>query len=154
MRRSRSRGLTLIEVVAAIAILGSVLVGLLLAQSRHTDQLIKARLQSSAVVATDELIAQWSTQPQGVPIDAEGSLPAVEGVTWRTLFVANAPIVEVGARVVRVEVLDQRDGDIRGDRRLFVVDMVVPDPAVQRREQRQGDTDHSGVNGAARGGPE
>jgi prepilin-type N-terminal cleavage/methylation domain-containing protein len=39
----RRGGLTLIEVVAAIAILGAILVGIVLAKARHTHQLALAR---------------------------------------------------------------------------------------------------------------
>jgi len=140
-RCSRARGLTLIEVVAAIAILGTLLAGIVLAKSRHIDQRVRARVQMQAVDATDQMIARWWTdEERGVPIDASGALPGVEGVAWRTGVIDNAPIGELGARVVRVSVFDTADrpGVQRDvDEPMFVVDLVVRDPAVEARERAE-----------------
>ena len=64
-------GLTLIEVVAAIAILGTVLVGITLSQSRHTRQLAAAQQQSAAAHAADQLISEWWTNTAGVPLEEQ-----------------------------------------------------------------------------------
>lgn len=116
-----------------------------MAKSRHIDQRVRARLQMQAVEATDQMIARWWTdEEQGVPIDASGALPGVEGVAWRTGVVDNAPVSELGARVLRVSVFDTADrpGVQRDvDEPMFVVDLVVRDPAVEARERAQAEAE-------------
>lgn len=144
-RRSHSRGLTLIEVVAAIAILGTLLVGIVLAKSRHTRQLERARAQADAVQATDALIAGWWTDVHGVPIDERGEVPGRSSLRWRTRLIDNPRIEDLGARVVRVEVFADDDDDEaqrslkpgEKDEALVVVDLVLPDPEVEAREQAE-----------------
>lgn len=148
--RSRA-GLTLIEVVAALAILGTLLVGIVLARARHTDQLLRARVQARAVEAADEMIARWWASREGVPIDASGELAGGDGLLWRTSIVDEDGIAELGARVVRVEVLQARgDGRRLTDDggALFVVDLVVPDPAVEARERQAAEEQEKKNRGA------
>ena len=139
-RCSRARGLTLIEVVAAIAILGTLLVGVVLAKSRHTRQAALAQTKMQAVLLTDELIAGWWDGADGVPIGDEGVLSEADALRWQTRLVNNHKIASLGARVVRVEVHEE-DRDLRhGDRRdepVLIVDLVVPDPEVEAREEEE-----------------
>jgi prepilin-type N-terminal cleavage/methylation domain-containing protein len=102
-RCSRGRGLTLIEVVAAIAILGTILVAVVLARSRLTRQLALVDLKTSAVAAADDLIAAWWASPAGFPIDREGVVPGDERLLWRTMVVRNDMMEALGAVVVRLE---------------------------------------------------
>lgn len=137
---SRARGLTLIEVVAALAILGTLLVGIVLAKSRHTHQLVRAQAQTRAVVAADELITGWWTSLDGVPIDEQGELPGDRPLRWQTRLVDNDEIAALGARVVRVELFDIADATARGKGDgdpLVSVDLVVRDPEVEDREKRK-----------------
>lgn len=146
-RRSRALGLTLIEVVAALAILGTLLVGIVLAKSRYNDQLRHARAQAGAVERADQLIARWWASPGGVPVGEEGVLPGGDRLRWRTRVVDNAEVAELGVRVVRVEIVDpvreaRRDGgdETRNNGPLIVVDLVLPDPEAEqekREEQRE-----------------
>ena len=137
---SRARGLTLIEVVAALAILGTLLVGIVLAKSRHTHQLVRAKTQSRAVVAVDELITDWWTSLDGVPIDEQGELLGDTPLRWQTRLVDNDEIAALGARVVRVELFDITNTTPRGKGDadpLVSVDLVVRDPEVEEREKRK-----------------
>lgn len=105
MPRWRARGLTLIEVVAAIAILGTILVGVVMAQSRLLRQLGRAERERRAVRAADDLIAGW-WNGGGVPTDATGAVPGGDRLTWETRSQPNPAIEALGARVVRVRVLE------------------------------------------------
>lgn len=139
-RCSRTRGLTLIEVVAAIAILGTLLVGVVLAKSRHTRQAALAQTKMQAVLLTDELIAGWWDSIEGVPIGDEGGFTETDALRWETRLVNNSPIASLGARVVRVEVHeDERDLRNREekDEPVLIVDLVVPDPLVEAREAKE-----------------
>ena len=137
-RPSCARALTLIEVVAAIAILGTLLVGVVLTKSRHTRQLHRARTQASAIKAIDTLIAEWWTQPQGVPIDESGGLDGLDHLRWQTRLIKNDPIDQMGARVVRVSVYELNDATSQtrpGDDALLLIDLVVPDLDADEAEQ-------------------
>ena len=131
---SARRGLTLLEVVAAIAILGSVLVGLVLAKAKHTHQLATAQKQSQAVRLLDDLIASWWTGGSGgngVPVGESGVIGADGAWAWETRLVANPAIEKLGACVVRVEMRDtgarrRESSGSRDTADLVVVDLVLP----------------------------
>ena len=110
---SRRGGLTLIEVVAAIAILGTVLVGIVIAKARHTHQLARAHRLDLAVGAADDLIAGWWLSEAGVPVAADGPIEGQPLMNWQTVVAPNAAIEQLGARVVRVSIRDAYDAETR-----------------------------------------
>lgn len=57
--RRSAYGLTLVELLAAMAILGGVLVGLMTARHWHMQQWTKARQKQLAVQAADRLLTNW-----------------------------------------------------------------------------------------------
>lgn len=131
MPRSRLRGLTLIEVIAAIAILGTVLVGVVLSKARHTRQIALTRQHAAVVDAADALITGWWTSPEGVPIGGSGTIDGEESLRWETRVVGNPAVEGMGARVVRVEIHPSAADAHRPGRRgepLVAVDLVLPDP--------------------------
>jgi hypothetical protein len=118
-------------VVAAIAILGTILVGVVMAKSGHTHQIALTARENLAVRATDDLISQWWSGAGGIPIGESGTLGPDESMTWKTSLVDNGPIAGLGARVVRVEIHDVRAKTLQpsaADTPLLAVDLVVPDP--------------------------
>ena len=125
MRPCSRAGLTLIEVVAAVAILGTILVGVVLARSRHTHQLALAGRQRQVVRVADELIAGWWAG-SGVPINASGKIPGHDSLFWKTRETSNRAINKLGARVVRVELREARES--RSADALVRVDLVLPKP--------------------------
>lgn len=135
LRCSPARGLTLIEVVAAIAILGTLLVGVVLAKSRHTRQRVDARRTVQAVQLSDAQLSQWWCSREGVPIGESGVLSEDQALHWQTRLVIDSGVMQLGARVVRYEVFVD-DGKVGRDpdTPLIIVDLVVPDPAVDARE--------------------
>lgn len=126
-RRWGAPGLTLIEVVAAIAIVGTVLVGIVMARTRHTRQSITAEHKLAAVNAADELLAEWWLDGRRVPLDGEGELDTKPEMTWQTFEVSNAPINDLNARVVRLEVwpVTAPDAFDKPDKPLVMVDLVL-----------------------------
>lgn len=134
------RGLTLIEVLAAIAILGTVLVGVVLARSRHTRQLADTHRQNALVRATDELIASWWSSAEGVPVEQSGVCGPNGEMVWQTRVVSNRAVETMGARVVRVEVRPEQPGALpQGppEQAEVIVDLVLPDPARRKARQAQ-----------------
>ena len=134
--------------VAAIVILGTILVGIVLAKARHTRQLALAQQLQVAVRAADDLLAGWWISPQGVPPQARGQLDTQPAMVWETRVVANPPVQKLGARVVQLQVyLQPRVDDPVGidtvEKPLVHVELVLPDPvfeaarleAIQARQQ-------------------
>ena len=133
-------GLTLIEVVAAVAILGTILVGVVLAKSRHTHQLALAERKMAAVRAADELIAGWWTG-SGVPIGGSGMVEGYEALFWQTRVVPNEAVGKLGASVLRVELFESGASEAaRGnaDDTLVTVDLVLPAPSGKLNEAAAG----------------
>ena len=132
LQDSRQAGLTLIEVIAAIAILGTILVGMVLSKSSHTHQLALAQRQIIAVRVVDELIADWWTSSQGVPVGEYGLFGKDESLVWETRVVQNEVIEKLGAKVVRVEVRELNSAKSKPaseQELLFAVELVLPAPA-------------------------
>ena len=125
---SRRSGLTLLEVLAAVAILGTILVGVVMAKSRHMRQMAAIGRQDAAVRAADELIAAWWASPRGVPVGESGELAGDGSLVWQTRAVANKEIEALGARVVRVEVRSSLAGTDAQNRPSVAVDLVLADP--------------------------
>ncbi len=129
---SRRAGLTLIEVIAAITILGTLLVGIVLAHARHTHQIALTQRKQLAARVADEMIGRWWTRPEGMPIGEAGVVDAAPSLVWETRIVANPPIERLGARALRLEI---READPprwqveAGDETLVQVDLVLPEAA-------------------------
>lgn len=131
--RSRAAGLTLIEVVAAIAIIGTILVGVVLAKSRHTRQLALSQRKLEAVHALDAQLAKWWAGGDDLPVNTQGtfteqraaeSTPPTRPMMWRTRLVANHEVENLGARVLRIEVVQGEDYDSENEP-LTSVDLVL-----------------------------
>ena len=140
-RRWPHRALTLVEVLGALVIMGTILAGSVMAKAHHTRQLAQARQRQIAVHLIDELVSRWWTTPQGVPINQHGIVEQNPAWIWETRVVPNAAVDNLGVRVVRVEVRPEQ-GENTGlptDNQITVaVDLVLPDqgdrgPASQKR---------------------
>lgn len=130
------RGLTLVEVVAAIAILGTVLVGVVLAKARHTRQLGRSQRQRVAVRAADTLLHEWWTRPAGIPVGQSGTIASEPSLAWRTHRVANAAARRLGTRVIRLEVHESRTSPWRAEHpeALLAVELLLPETDEANRE--------------------
>jgi len=127
-------GLTLIEVVAALAILGTILVGIVLAQSRHAEQRVTAARKQVAVRAAERMLDTWWTDPAGVPHDGAGVVEGHPDLRWRIRLVAHDQIEALGGQVVRFTIRDTRIaaenesgwGDDAQSATLVTVDLALP----------------------------
>lgn len=105
----------LLEVVASLAILGSVISLLLVSRADHVRQWRTANQQIEAVQLADQLLAHWTQGDAGIPRNASGlvsdiltdtaaGLGANQAATrWQTVVIPNATADEVGCEVIRVE---------------------------------------------------
>lgn len=123
--RWRRTGLSLIELVAALAVLGTILAGVVVAKARHTRQLAEAKHRLEAVALADRTIAQWWMSPEGLPIDQHGTVGRTPALRWRSQLVPNDELQRLGARVVRVEFSDAAAEAGQADP-VLVVELALP----------------------------
>lgn len=133
----RAAGLTLIEVIAAIAILGAILTGIVVAQSRHLRQIAATERTDRAVAAAEALLERWWADPATLPVGASGRLDGAE-LRWATREVASEPIEAINARVVRVSFYPAGAGAVgntAAGEPMFSVDLVMPPVEAPDAEQ-------------------
>src|SRR5438876_3770040 len=89
-RRRARRGTTLIEVLAGLVVLGTLLVSVAVARARFVHQLADAERRLRATRAVDTMLGTWFAGPTpAVPTAAEGSLDGAADFAWRTRLVPN-----------------------------------------------------------------
>lgn len=113
-----SRGMSLIEVVAALAVLGVLTTGLVHVQTACERQWRTALDTQEAVSVVDTMLGQWLSEG-GVPVDAVGTIVSRPGWRWRTERVRPFAIGEASLEQVRVRI--ERIGD---DRELTAIDVL------------------------------
>ena len=119
------RGLTLVEVVLGLALLGALLVSILVTRSRVARQSYLAQRRQDAVRAADRLLNQWWAEPAKFPRTAAGALADAPALAWRTQTVANDDARSLGGAVVRLDVLDRsQQADASGV--ILSVEVLLP----------------------------
>lgn len=141
--------MTLIEVLAALLLMGSILVALVTARGRLVNQHAEAVEIQQAVQAADALLVTWwAADPPSVPIGERGELPSHPGWVWTTTELGGVPDgrsgfpgpetlgaapgspglpgAGVGFGLVRLSILDERDPTRPGPKVLTQVDVLVP----------------------------
>src|SRR5947209_13143962 len=83
--RTRCRAMTLIEVIAGLVILGTILASLAIARGRFARQWSAADRKLAAVRALDALVADWMNVPgSSVPLNRQAAVPDAPKFIWRT----------------------------------------------------------------------
>jgi type II secretory pathway pseudopilin PulG len=117
---------TLIEVLAALSLLGSLAVTMVLSRGRLMEQHHRAEQKLEAVRVADGLLAEWWAEDlAGFPIDADGAVSTHENWSWETHIVANRELDPFNARVVRLRILDNEN--VGEPVELTSVDVVLPE---------------------------
>lgn len=98
--------MTLVEVLAALTLLGTSVVTLLQAQTRSVQALQTAKTRSVAAVIAEELIAEWELTNEDMLAPAEDWIEDHDGWRWQrtaeTRLVGDAvEMVEVRLEIVR-----------------------------------------------------
>jgi type II secretory pathway pseudopilin PulG len=133
----RRTGLTLVEVVAGLALLSTLLVAVLTTKARVTRQSAHAQRRLEAVAAADRLLAGWWRDVRAFPRDSSGEVAGNAGLAWRTRPVRNDAVNALTASVVRLEVTEARDERRRGTV-LASVELVLDDsPPTPGTPERQ-----------------
>ncbi len=98
------RGLTLLEVIVALVLMGGVVVSTLLAFSTHRRQLALATERIEATRLADTLLSQLRGRRGGIPLERFGEVPGKPGWFWQTRSVGRAVLADVPMRVIRFEI--------------------------------------------------
>ena len=125
-RRKRPRGLTLVEVVAGLALLSTLLVAVLTTKARVTRQWTHAQRKLQAAAAADRLLVEWWPRRDEFPRQSGGRVAGESGLRWRTTPVANPTLNALRTSVVRLEIFDER-ATRPGDDLLASVEVVLDD---------------------------
>jgi hypothetical protein len=120
--------MTLVEVVGGLGLLATLLVALLMAKARFTRQAAAADRRLQAVAAADALLSGWHQNPRMLPRSGGGVVSGDAQFSWRTQRVANAPVNDMGAAVVRLEILDDRSEAAANPVVTSVEFVVEPEP--------------------------
>ena len=131
-RRRRGRGhtrlpraFTLLEVLAGLALLATLVVALLTARGKVTRQYAGAERRLAAVRVADELLAEWWKEPKRFPRTDTGRAKGQRGergFAWRTRVVPSEAMEGLELEVVRLELSDvQGRGEV-----VLAVDVVLP----------------------------
>jgi hypothetical protein len=122
--------MTLVEVVAGLALLGAVLVTLLQTKAALHRQRAEADRRIRAVDAADALLAGWHADGANVPHHGGGTAGADGAFHWTTRVVRRQRVEELTMDVVRLEVSggDREVGvePDRGAHLLASVELLVP----------------------------
>jgi type II secretory pathway pseudopilin PulG len=101
----------LIEVLAGLVLLGTILSSALVARGRFQRQWRAAEEKLAAVRAADELVSEWiAAAPGAAPVPGEGAVSRASDLRWRTTWLRDPYAQRLGARVARLEMLDGRGG--------------------------------------------
>jgi prepilin-type N-terminal cleavage/methylation domain-containing protein len=107
-RRQYRRGLTLVEVIAGLALLSTLLVAVLTVTARTTRQSANATRRLQAIAGADRLLAGWWQDRAKLPRESSGHVPGDAGFVWRTTPVRNDAVNALAASVIRLEVFDRQ----------------------------------------------
>jgi prepilin-type N-terminal cleavage/methylation domain-containing protein len=114
---SERRGMTLVEVVAGLALMATLMASLLSIKSRLIRDLAQSDRRHAALRDADQLLSTWWKTPATFPRGAVGSTP--DGLSWRTQVIPNPQVQSAGAQVVRLEVYSSAEP-------LAAVEIVLP----------------------------
>lgn len=99
-----SQGFTLVEVVASLMLLGTLLVGLLTAHRQHTRQIRIAELRLEAIAAADQLLKDWQAEGTWGSVKASGRFKDTEKFVWKWTVKRSRELRGLPAAVGRLEV--------------------------------------------------
>ena len=123
----RARGMTLIEVVAGLAILASMLTAIFSVKSRVTRQTRITERRREATAVADALLASWWQNKNTFPRSESGPVEGGQNFIWRTQPIPNPSAQACGAEVVRLEVLDATS--LPAPAPLVTVELILPPSA-------------------------
>ena len=107
------RAFTLVEVVASLMLLGTLLVGILVAHRRHAEQIRGAAARLEAVEAAEKLFAEWSEKGIWGAAEPTGRFKEQPQLAWRWSVLPSTQLRRFGVAIGRLEIVSTVRQDIR-----------------------------------------
>ncbi len=123
--KATARALTLIEVVAGLALLVAIMAALLLAKAHWQRSLADSDRRLAASAAADALLSAWWQNPRAFPVHRGGAVPEHADMRWQTFFIPNRGVEHLGTRAVRLEIVPAEPTAAPA---LCSVELVLPNP--------------------------
>ncbi len=98
----KSKALTLVEVLAAMAILGSLLTGIVLAQGKLSIQSRRTMQTREACQLAEGLLSLWWEDEVIIPRNSSGEIGEPAGWRWQTFVYYSDQADDLGAEVMRL----------------------------------------------------
>lgn len=141
---ARCRGLTLVELLAGLVVLGTLLTMVVAARGRFVEQWADAEKKLAATRELETLVTSWIDLPVSMPrVPNEGPLTSVSTHRWRTQYIADPAASDLFTRIVRVEVVPTRSDRSRA-KPLVAVEFLMRDerlvPATQPAQAAEATT--------------
>ena len=132
-----SAGVTLVEVLAGLMLLATILMGILLTGVQYSRQAGDAERRIAASVVADQILSRWWEDLRKFPRSGSGAATTDGTWYWRTRVLDEQQIEEVPFQIVRLEMLDGRGGK-RGNPVALAVDVVLPQPPNEEDQSNNG----------------
>lgn len=120
--RSVRNGLTLIEVLAASVLLGTLLATAVVSASRHTQQVRRAQDRLEALEIADGLLRTWLVERQGTIEAREGLIDGHDGWRWEVTGRIEPELQPLGFHVGILTIVDR--SSVESDRVLAQIEFV------------------------------
>jgi type II secretory pathway pseudopilin PulG len=120
---SRRRAFSLVEVIASVLLVGTLLVAVLVAHRRAATQVRSAQRRLDAVAVLDALLEALRKPDAGDLQLARGKAPGSNPFHWRSTLRHETALDALGAAIVRIELYDPEFDD---GRTLASVEILAP----------------------------
>ena len=110
-KRCYRHGFTLVEVVASLMLLGTLLVGMLTAHRRHVTQVRNAKARLVAITAAEKLLDKWRDEGTWGSTSSSGTFKDFKELVWRWSITTPVDLQRVGAAKGRLEIFRQGSAD-------------------------------------------
>lgn len=110
--KCRARGLSLIEVMLGMAILGLFLTSIFIAQARLIRQSVIAKNKANVITAVDALLASWTLDWQNLPAEDTGTFPGHDQWQWQTHLADDPQWAELGLQKVELTVTENANDTV------------------------------------------
>ena len=115
--------MTLIEVVAAIMLLSALMTSVLVAFSRHRDQIEFAKQKEVAIEAADALLDHWYGLAEPIPLNQSGVCQGHPNLNWQTSITQRGTVAGIDMFFVEFTIVSSN-----GTRPLLTVQLIESVP--------------------------
>lgn len=103
--QSRRAAFTLVEVIASLLLLSTLLVASLLAHGRHARQIRAAQEKLDAISVAEALLSEWNAAGQTGAPAREGRVSGRPELAWRWDVLESPELRPLGAAIGRLEIV-------------------------------------------------